>query len=286
MSKIKDKIKKVRVNKRLTKTIGKLGNIEISDDDGITCRFDKHCLKQITQSFEMYDLNLLRVKELREITESDNITPITYVFSDITFHKKLKIKSCDRNSNIMFSNCVFEEGIEIDGTNSVIFSSAIVCHSEDNKFFNIRANDVKFVNASFMTFNLDREINIIAENLEIYNTCLVTSINLNFNTNNLKIIDSTLRGQRVSMNFDRIEEKESKIFSMEKLSIISKNQIDLSNIDSPKIFYNSENLSRGDNIQLSKSKKQLIEDLKELKSNYNSQVNTVQKVYQKNFKKN
>ena len=248
LKKSREEIKKANFLKRITNN---LGNIVVKTDK-IICYVDDKNLKTEYQKYVSYQLNLDKVPK-KEITEySEYNKPIYYIFENIIFDKDIIIKS-SQATNIIFKNCIFNEGICINESDNVIF--------ENNKyhslnFFMIRkCENITFLNENCLIdtngMNKLKKENI---KIQIEATKKFEMINSKLDTTNYENGEIDIKAKEILIKDSKITSSEiysnsfkcnldnnSNIYGEKIICINNKeDNLTLDNIDTPNLVYNQK----------------------------------------------
>ena len=85
-------------------------------------------------------------------------------------------------------------------------------------------------------------------------------------------LSNEIRGEKIVIVADFLDIKDTKLKSSEAVIISNKSCTPVQSICSPKIVYNYKDISNNDEIVIQKLKQRLIQDLKEIKNNVNSNI--------------
>lgn len=181
----------------IIKDIGKCSII----DNKVICLVDENKIKR--DSFNSWNykimlngLNKNFKEDNKEVLKKLKVDKgIQYIIENINFDKRVYIDSYD--SEIVFRNCSFTDGISIANVDSIIFENNVYILSNNNKEnkFGIstsdieRVNTIRFINDNVYITNSDENSNNILINLDLF-AKKIEIINSKISKNTSVLIDA------------------------------------------------------------------------------------------------
>lgn len=225
INEIIDKVVAYILKKSYLLIIDDIGECNIVDDK-IICLVDEDKIKK--DSFNSWNyklvLNGLSKKfreENKEILNKIKLNKnVRYIIENINFDKRVYIDSYD--SEIIFRNCSFTDGISIVNADSVTLENNIYALGDSNKEnkFGIATRDIedvkciKFVNDNICVTNEEdnkilMNLDLFAKKVEIINTKVTKNSSLLIETKELVINESNISSDELYITADVIESHNS-----------------------------------------------------------------------------
>lgn len=289
MNLIKEKIYNIARKSILKSATRNIGSIT-EEDDKFICYVDQKRMHQEYNDDFGLDLDLTGFNY--EFDEKDkkvlslyNLTkPIYYVFDNITFDKKVALKSIF--CKVIFKNCTFKGDIQFDYNNDITFENNKYLGSnplhegwpcymyKSSIVYNLTFKDENLFNKEDCCTLNNFGIQIEADNINFINTNIDIDNpgDIYINASKITAKNSTILAREIYLDSDSIDFTDSLVSAKEGI-IIDNEKADFNkSAYAPVVVYNGKYLDEKDETELDNARKEFITQLKAI-SNYCKQLN-------------
>lgn len=291
MNKLKEMFDNRRRKKILRNIFNFSGKIEIKEDRiiGMVSKLSLNYTFKRGKDYGMclcgYDSRNLNLEDRDYFSNK----PIYYVFENINFDKGVTIETFF-DVNVVFRNCTFNDYVELDGVNNVIFESNKYLGNNSGKklFLNGYGKKIKFVNDNLIdSRSADLGINLNFEGVEIVNSSLsADDCDVSIKSKELVLDNAIIECSSFNLSSDNVIYKYSSIIdSKKKINVNNKNNsFDFGSAYAPIMTNNGSIVKEKEKVseEVVSARQVLISQLKnisELFSNINK--NTLEKAEEK-----